>query len=260
MSSQFESIVLPHLLNVAEWTLCKNDILSISLYGSANYTSFQNISSSSVQESDYDIWIIFKEGAQSEAKKFASSLFQKDFTCIPRDSPCILYDKFLFDHQGKTFLLAPIITTEETYHYIDSKNNREELVIPWYRCRQRDRDPIVPIKGVASPWQSFDMQQTYLTKIDLWRLSMPVIVPIEKTVALGTFIEGSLTGSLFWGNNKHLLKNLTVWFADISRLRDYSGDLLSMASDIYQTMTVSLKAGDAFSDHKIREISGYLSQ
>lgn len=258
MSKKFEDVILPKLLEIAKTTNSTEGILSISLYGSAHYSSYGNAIHSSLSiESDYDIWIIFKTGFEDKAKQFASLLFKKNFSTVQEKNAFILYDKLHLEINRESFLLAPIITTENIYQSLDTKMGSSEILIPWYRSNKRGRDPVVPIRSVQSEWTYFDMQQTYLADLDLWKLLMPLAIPLKKGIALGTFIEGSLTGKFFYGDaNKYnyLMKKIARWFVSISNIEDGQ-----IANVLYEMMTVSQKANSTFKDVKIQEINYWLS-
>lgn len=263
MLETFQKVILPHLCDVIEKIGAREGILSISLYGSANYSSYRDTlpPRNSSEEQDYDIWIIFKKGYANVAKKFATALFGASFMTVKETDTFILYDKLRWISSQGEFLLAPIITIESSYTLLQGVGS-EPIIIPWYRPKERGRAPIVPVRSEHSQWQYFDMCQRHIQDIDLWQLMMPLVVPNPEGLGLGTFIEGSITGRLFYGDavaHNQLLKQLMTWFVAEAKL-DTGKDTGEISELIYEMLTVSLKAGKNFRSHKLQEISGWISK
>ncbi len=263
MLETFQKVILPYLRGVIGKSGGREGILSISLYGSANYSSYQDVLSprNSSEEQDYDIWIIFKKGYANEAKKFATALFGVSFMTIKETETFILYDKLRWTSSQGEFLLAPIITMESSYDLLQGVGS-EPILIPWYRPKERGRAPIVPVRSERSQWQYFDMRQRYIEDIGLWQLMMPLVVPIPEGLGLGTFIEGSITGRLLYGDavaHNQVLKQLMTWFVAEAKLGT-GKDTGEISELLYEMLTVSLKAGKNFRSHKLQEISDWISK
>ncbi len=259
----FAAHVLPHLLRVAERTGGLDNLLSISLYGSANYEPYESKlqpRAPEANEQDYDVWIVFRQGHQKEARKFATVLFGINFNLLPDYLACILYDKIRLQTNVGELLLAPMIVTEESYKLLqdDSTVPKRDILLPWYRPRARGRPPRVPVCSKDLSWSEFDMKQVYLPDIGLWRLMMPLIIHQDRSASLGTFIECALSGDCFYGDHE--------------RERELKGKLLlsaagylavegpDIASGIYQLMTLEKKAGPAFKKAKVQQFSQWLSK
>jgi len=263
MQEKFQSFILPYLLRVAERANCTEGILSISLYGSANYSCYEDILPARKigdEEPDYDIWIIFKKGYSGIAKSFATDLLGTSFLEVENAHSFILYDKLYWEHKGKKFLLAPIITMENVHHLSLKARGNKTILVPWYRPRKRDREPIVPIRTKNSTWQSFDLKQHYIENLNLWQLMMPVTVPLSGEIALGTFLEGSLTAKFFYGDEQRhsqLMEHLIKWFIKMIHLENFSK--AEAAECVYQMMTLSRKAGDNFRKYQIQRLLAWLS-
>lgn len=263
MLETFQKGILPHLQEVLEKSGAREGILSISLYGSANYSSYKDIlpPRNSSEEQDYDIWIIFKRGYANEAKNFATALFGANFMTVKETDTFILYDKLHWISSQGGFLLSPIITMENSYD-LPQEVGPEPILIPWYRPRERGRAPIVPVRSERSQWQYFDMRQKYIEDIGLWQLMMPLVVPMSEGLGLGTFIEGSITGRLLYGDavaHNQTLKQLMIWFVAEAKL-DAGKDTMEISELLYEMLTVSLKAGKNFRSHKLQEISDWISK
>lgn len=262
MRQIFAVYVLPQLLRVAGQTGVLDDLLSISLYGSANYEPYESESqlrASGANEQGYDIWIVFRQGHQQEAKKFATGLFGINFNLLHDCLTCVLYDKIRLQTNVGELLLAPMIVMEESYGLLQSDPTRAkgDIFIPWYRPQARGRPPKVPVCSQDLSWSEFDMNQTYLPDIGLWRLMMPLIVRQDRSASLGTFIERALSGDCFYGNHgrEDELKR-KLFLNAVDHLTVEGPDI---ASGIYRMTTLEKKAGPAFKKAKIQQFSQWLS-
>lgn len=263
----FKAFILPRLLTIAKQSGIMDSLLSISLYGSTNYDPYVEKSKTinpELGEQDYDIWIIFKRGCLKEAKEFATGLFGTNFKLAPVQSTCILYDKIRLQTDFDEFLLAPMIVTEESYELLqkDSLTTDGSILIPWYRSRARERPPKVPICSKDFAWSEFDMQQTYLADIGLWRLMMPIIVRQNERATLGTFIECALSGDCFYGDYQKEAKLKQQLLLDTIRHLCIEGSAtgLDIPSKVYRMMTLETKTGSTFKKKKIQQFSQWLSK
>ena len=106
------------------------------------------------------------------------------------------------------------------------------------------------------------MHQKYIKDIGLWQLMMPLVVPTPEGLGLGTFIEGSITGRLLYGDavaHNQALKQLMTWFVAEAKL-GAGKDTMEISELLYEMLTVSLKAGKNFRSHKLQEISDWISK
>ena len=163
----FKTFILPKLLMIAEQLDAIDSILSISLYGSANYKSYEGKlepRNSALGKRDYDTWIVFRRGCLTEIKKFATGLFGTNFSLLPNQPEYILYGKIHLQTSLGKFLVTPMIVTEESYGLVQENllTPDKNILVPWYRPRARERSPKVPICFTNFIWSEFDMQQTYL--------------------------------------------------------------------------------------------------
>lgn len=263
MRQVFAVYVLPQLLRTAEQTGVLDGLLSISLYGSANYQLYESKlqpRNPKAGERDYDIWIVFRQGHQEEAKNFATKLFGINFNLLPDYLACILYDKIRMQTDIGELLLAPMIVTEECYELLqnDSSLPERDIWVPWYRPQARGRPPKVPVCSKDLSWSEFDMRQTYLPDIGLWRLMMPLIIRQNGSSSLGTFIECALSGDCFYGGHEResgLREKLLF-----STARHLSIEGSDIASEIYQMMTLEKKAGPVFKKARVQQFSQWLSK
>lgn len=263
MLKTFQKVILPYLCGVIERSGAREGIFSISLYGSANYSSYRDVlpPRSSSEEQDYDIWIIFKRGYANEAKKLATVLFGASFMAVKETDTFILYDKVRWISLQGEFLLAPIIAMENSYDLLQGVGS-EPILIPWYRPKERGRSPVVPVRNAYSEWRNFDMRQRYLPDINLWQLMMPLALPMPEGLGLGTFIEGSITGRLLYGDvraHNQVLKRLMTWFVAEAKL-DAGKDTREISELLYEMLTISSKAGKNFRSYKLQEISDWISK
>lgn len=200
----FKIYVLPYLLEKAQEADAKDDILSISLFGSANYRP-DAVRPEQLPEKDFDIWIVMKSGTLKSAQKFATKLFGTNFVFdAPEMSACILYDKFYRKFPIGQLMISPMIAMEESYHLTDEilPTENVNVVIPWFRPRARERVPEVVAYSPLLQWIYFDMQQTHIEEFNLWRLMMPILIANDGSKFLGVFVECALTGKLFYGDEK----------------------------------------------------------
>lgn len=263
----FKAFILPALLEKADRLGVLEHISSISLYGSANYKSHDSkslIDDCLQWNSDYDIWIVFKKGRLLESQKFATSLFGVNFSFVPRQEPCILYDKITLGVSGNEFLIAPIIITGDCYELLrgTASETTGDVLLPWYRPRARERLPKVPACNTEFIWSEFDMQQTYLSDLGLWRLMMPIIVQKENLAALGTFIECALSGDCFYGDCQQMDEWKGALIHDaVQHLRlDKILELSLIPTALYKMMTLESKAGPRFKEWKIHQFSEWFSK
>lgn len=259
----FKAFVLPQLLERAKQVDALNSLLSISLYGSANYGSYESEPRPKDPESgeqDYDIWIVFKRGCQKEARRFATRLLAADFGSLPDRSICILYDKIRLQTDAGTLLLAPMIVPEESYELLqnDSSITGGDILIPWYRPRARGRPPKVPVCSKNLSWSEFDLKQTYLPDIGLWELIMPLISRQNGSVFLGTFIECALSGDCFYGDYKREDELKRKLFLDA--IQHLSMEGAGIASETYKMMTLEKKSGPTFKEAMVLRFSQWLSK
>lgn len=260
MHQIFTVSVLPELLRIVKQSGVVNSLLSISLYGSANYESYERNPrprSSVSAEQDYDVWIVFKRGHQKETREFATELFGTSFEFLPNQLTYILYDKIRLQTDLGKFLLAPMIATEESYGLLRN-NHSTNTLIPWYRLQARGRPPKVPICSRDFVWSEFDMIQTYLSNVGLWRLMMPLIIHQGGSAFLGTFIECALSGDCFYGNHKKEDELKRELFLDATR--HLSLGKTDIPSKMYQMMTLEKKAGPDFKKAKVQQFSQWLSR
>ena len=257
----FQCFILPELLRIAKMVGALEKILSISLYGSANYGSYDR--SVFTEESDYDIWIIFDRNCLEDVQAFATALFGKVFR-LPKERPvaCILYDKFRLQTNIGDILLAPMIVMKEAYGLLKREPSlrSSSLSIDWYRSRARERPPRVPVCSTDMVWSEFDMQQAYIDEADIWRLKMPIIIRQEKRFALGTFLECALSGSRFYGDQQkedRLKEALFLTAIHSLRLTEIVGTD-EIPEKFYAMTTLSKKAGQNFKAAKIRQFSQWL--
>lgn len=257
----FRIYVLPHLLEKADKAGAKDDILSISLFGSANYRP-DAVRPEQLPEKDFDIWIVMKKGSLPGAQRFASELFGANFVFKTSEvEACIMYDKFHRKFPIGQLLISPMIVMEESYCLAEEISPIEggDILVPWFRPRARER---VPESVVCSPllqWVCFDMQQLYIETINLWKLMMPILITAEGSKFLGTFVECALTGSFFYGDaekyadiNKKLLRSV------LNHLFLEEGNV-SM-EEFYKMLTTSQKAGVEFGEKLTQQFAGWLSK
>lgn len=264
---EFKQLILPRLLATAKKFGFLDCIYSISLYGSRNYRpNKENLEAKSIhlEKQDYDIWIVFKRGSLEEAKWFATELFGTNFSSLPSQPGCILYDKILLRINQRKFLLAPMIVMEECYESLRNTpgGGNEHILIPWYRPRARERPPKVPVCSAKYVWSEFDLQQTYLPEATLWRLMMPVIVNRKSEPSLGTFIECALSGDCFYGDCRkedELKKNLFLESIQHLQLTDVS-PVSDIPSVLYRMLTLEAKAESCFKEVKLQQFSQWLSR
>lgn len=260
----FKQLILPKLLILAKKLGLLDCIHSISLYGSRNYHPDKEMESSSPEKHDYDIWIVFRRGSMEEAKKFATELFETNFSSLPNQQGYILYDKMLLRVEQEEFLIAPMIVMEECYESIRNapEDKDRNILIPWYRPRARERSPKVPVYSVKHEWSTFDLQQTYLPEVGLWRLMMPVIVNKKSGHSLGTFVECALSGDCFYGDCRKengLKKNLffeTIRHLQLAEIFPIS----DIPSALYRMLTLEVKAGPHFKKAMLQRFSQWLSK
>lgn len=257
----FKIYVLPYLLEKAEQAGATNEILSISLFGSANYRP-DAVRPEQLPEKDFDIWIVMEKGSLQDAQKFASALFKVNFIFDKTsEEACILYDKFHRKFPIGQLQISPMIVMEEAYCLTEKITLSEEgdILVPWFRPRARER---VPESLVCSPllqWTCFDMQQLYVETINLWKLMMPILTTTEGSRFLGTFVECALTGSFFYGDferynniNRKLLQNIT------KHLFLEKGNV-SMV-EFYKMLTTSQKAGVEFREKLTQQFTSWLNE
>src|SRR3989338_5858727 len=263
----FRRLILPKLLATAKRSHVLDSLVSISLYGSANYGYYDEKTSQkefNSEKSDYDIWIVFERNYLAAAKTFATELFEVSFYLVPNQQVCILYDKTRLQTKDRSLLIAPIIITEDCYEILqeNSPGVGDNVLIPWHRPRARERPPRVPICSTDLIWSEFDMLQTYLSETNLWRLMMPAIVYREGVVTLGTFIESVLSGDCFYGDfqrDDQLKKSLFLGTLARLRLEEVS-EIENVPLKLYQMMTLATKAGSHFRERKLRQFSQWLSK
>ena len=258
----FQCFILPELLRIAKMIGALEKILSISLYGSANYGSYDR--SVFTEESDYDIWIIFDRDCLDDAQAFATALFGRVFR-LPKERPvaCILYDKFRLQTNIGDILLAPMIVTKETYGLLEREPSLRSasLSIDWYRSRARERAPRVPVCFTDMVWSEFDMQQAYIDETDIWRLKMPIIIREKERFALGTFLECALSGNCFYGDQQRenrLKKALFLTAIRSFRLHEVI-ETNEIPGRFYAMMTLNKKARGNFKATKIQQFAQWLS-
>jgi len=258
----FESYILPELINIAEQINVTKHLLSIALYGSSNYDpEFLKSPEHNLELRDYDIWITFQQEYFRDATKFATKLFDANFTVLTRNQVCILYDKIILKTNIGNFLIAPMIVTEESYGiFHTSMSNNRSFLIPWYRPRSRERLPVVPICSKELKWSAFDMHQIYLSKLNLWKLLMPALIRQKKIISIGTFVECALSGECFFGNFSRHNELKKILFIDAIKhlhLREYtSTNEIPLA--FYQMLTIASKAEAAFKDKILDQFSQWL--
>lgn len=253
----FKDYILVKLLNFSSKLI--ESILSISLYGSANYNPDET---KLTQEKDYDIWIIFKKGHSIEAQEFATKLLKTNFRTLSNQVEFILYKKIIIQTSIGKLLLAPMITTEESYTLINKNLHRRgrNILIPWYRPRARERPPKVPFCFKDFVWSTFDMQQEYLVETNLWRLMLPVIIYHNGSISLGTFVECALSGNCFYGNYQKDDELKQKLFIDTIR-RLYlieNTKIENIPSEMYKRLTLANKASPVFKENLINQFSQWL--
>lgn len=263
----FKTFILPTLLAIADQLGVLGNVSGISLYGSANYKPHDRESltdSSSQWESDYDIWIVFKKGCLSESQKFATSLFGVNFSSVPKQEPCILYDKITLEISMDKFLIAPIIITEDCYELLrgNASEVTRDVLLTWYRPRARERPPKVPVCNTEFIWSEFDMQQTYLSDLGLWRLMMPIVIKKGGVATLGTFIESALSGDCFYGDGQQMDEWRGMLIRDAVQYLCLNETLNQplIPTALYKMMTLESKAGPRFKEWKIQQFSHWLSK
>jgi len=195
---------------------------------------------------------------------FATELFGVNFNLVPNQQACILYEKMRLQTKVGSLLIAPIIVTENCYEIFQEKVPRlnEDTLIHWYRPRARERPPRVPICSPDLTWSEFDMLQTYLPDIRLWKLMMPAIAYHDGIVTLGTFLECVLSGDHFYGSKLRvdsLKRNLLIEALKHFHLEELVG-FENIPAQLYQMMTVSTKAGPKFKKRKLRQFTQWLSK
>ncbi|HBI16880.1 MAG: hypothetical protein UR60_C0004G0004 [Candidatus Moranbacteria bacterium GW2011_GWF2_34_56] len=257
----FRIYVLPHLLEKANKAGATDEIVSISLFGSANYRP-DAVRPEQLPEKDFDIWIVMKEGSLQSAQRFASELFGANFIFETSEiKACILYDKFHRKFPIGQLLISPMIVMEESYSLANenySQEERNDILVPWFRPRSRER---VPESIVCSPllqWMCFDMQQLYVEAMNLWQLMMPIIVTAEGSKFLGTFVECAVTGRFFYGDaeryaalNKKLLESV------INHL--FLNEKNIPLAEFYKMLTTSQKAGTEFGENLTKQFASWLN-
>jgi len=195
---------------------------------------------------------------------FATELFGVNFDLVPNQQACILYEKTRLQTKAGSLLIAPTIVTENCYEIFQEKDSRigEDTLIHWYRPRARERPPRVRICSPDLTWSEFDMQETYLPDIRLWRLMMPAIAYRDGIVTLGTFLECVLSGNHFYGNRlrvDNLKRSLLLGTMERLHLEE-TRRLKSIPAQLYQMMTVATKAGQKFKKRKLRQFTRWLSK
>jgi len=259
----FHKFILPELLKVAEKFKITDSILSISLYGSSNYSCFDNgISLNCLRgESDYDIWILFRKNEHHKAMTYATIVLGENFMSTVEEKNFVLYNKFHIKKMGP-LLVAIMITIENCHDLLQKKLmlERRSISISWFRPRARERPPVVPVCSVDKNWLIFDMKQEYLKNLNLWKLTMPAIVFERSQLFLGTFIECSLTGHCFFGKPEEdslAKKELFINAIEILGLRqmEYS----KIPAHFYSMLTLEKKAGPLFKREIIEKFFQWLS-
>ncbi len=263
----FKKFILPKLIETAQHFQVLENVVSISLYGSANYSNYNQNNGPSTfdpEKSDFDVWIVFNQDRLDCAKIFAKALFGVSFDLIPNTKACILYEKIRIQTNAGLLLIAPMILTENCYLLLENPTciSGKNITIPWYRPRARDRLAKVPICSTSLAWSEFDMLQTYLPNINLWRLQIPVITYQQEIASLGSFLECAFSGDCFYGDHQkenNLKRNLFLnTLTQLYPRKDVVKE--SIPPTIYQMMTLATKASSTFRKRKLRQFYHWLSE
>jgi hypothetical protein len=248
----FENTILPWLLQQMEDCTAIKSVLSINLYGSANYDPTMKLRSpNDLTLRDYDTWIIFKKDSGDLMRRFASHVFGVDFSKVSTNADFVLYDQQVFTIHSERFLLSLKMVMEETYS-MGQALTMQPITVPWYRPRKREREPIVPLCSRDFTWFHFDMGQRFDQSSDLWILNLPLLpLDLNNHFTLGTFVECSLSSRQFYGEPalekalqaRLLSKVINAVFGEVS----LSGKNKSL-NMLVRMMTLHSKASPAYRD------------
>jgi len=191
----------------------EDELLGVSLYGSANYNSCGIEQVQLPKGGDYDCWIVFERGTYKQSIKLSNYLLSSINNRLQNaERPFITYGKIPSNHKGR--FLSPMILTADCYnaairfHQQIKFGKIKRFFIHWYRTAKRQRSPVVPMCGLHNAKRLVSLNERFDSKTNLWLHEMPVCIKSQDDYFMGTFTECCLTGNIIYQKNS-LLENLT---------------------------------------------------
>lgn len=261
----FITYELFRLLELARKIGVLEEMDAIVLYGGAHYRSF-SADGSIPTGSDYDCWILFREGAMQAAQRYSDNLFvpKERFLKYSLRQPTLLYEKIQSCHPGR--ILAPFITTMDAISSVIDAHcvtTHGAIYLPWYRLTPRQRSLHVPATAFDGTQILLDLQQRYIKRHNLWRLAAPAFAAQEERYYLSFIVESLLTSSVVYDAHlvavQHLATLAQAVAQQVCRELPSITSPSQQAASIYDAFTISKKTSTAFRTACVQRLTRWIS-